>query len=148
MQAALGGGEKRRHRALSVQLGNFLRCVDEGAPGFKLVRHDGARLAAANDRSFHFFGHSVGVTRHPAVRVRPPECILSPIGHGRLPMVWVLHRGNFLVFVVQLAPEKVSEDLTIDILAGTNVLKVQGHRHVAQHGQRRIAHLMDVILTN
>ena len=103
MQAALGGGEKRRHRALSVQVGKFSRCVDEGAPGSKLVRHDGARLAAANDRSFHFLGHSVGVNRHPAVRVCPPECTWSPLGHGRLPMVRVLHSVNFLVFVVQLA---------------------------------------------
>jgi hypothetical protein len=74
--------------------------------------------------------------------------MLSPPSHDRLPMVRIFDGVNLLVVEVHLVPENAFWYLSIDILAGTNVLKVQGCRHVAQHGQRRIAHLMDVILTN
>lgn len=55
---------------------------------------------------------------------------------------WDLSQREPLIVVVQLVPEKASWYFPIDILAGTNVIKVQGSDHVAQQEQRRVAHLM------
>ena len=129
-------GSSGRAPRLRVQLRDVVADVDKGALTPKLVRRDWVLLATAHDGSLDIQGHHVGVAFHPPVLIRPQDSIFSPLGKGRLPMVFVFDRLHLKVVGVQLVPQKVARDFPFDTPALTNVLEVKHRRHVPQ--QRHI----------
>ena len=107
----------------------------------KLIRRDWMLLATANDCCLDTQGHRIRVAMHPPVWIRPADSILSPLGEGRLPMVFVFDRPHLLVVEVQLVPQKASRDFPFNIPVAANVLEVKHRRHIPQQGQIWVAGL-------